>query len=61
MLSRRPHSERELRHKLAEREHGPGAIDAAVERLQELVSLERQFSATHSSAGLPPASPEGWR
>lgn len=37
MLSRRPHSERELRAKLADREHAPDAIDAAVARLQELV------------------------
>lgn len=36
MVSRRPHSERELRTKLAEREHDPDAIDAAVQRLQEL-------------------------
>lgn len=39
MVSCRPHSERELRTKLAEREHDPDAIDAAVQRLQELVRI----------------------
>lgn len=41
MLSRRPHSERELRTKLADREHAPEAIDAAVARLQELVGFRQ--------------------
>ena len=51
MLSRRPHSERELRTKLADRQHEPEAIDAAVARLQELVGLGCSIPCCDDSLG----------